>query len=397
MVEPALVVLALAAAANTVWLWRLAGRRERAHRLQIDRLQRELSSVGAGTDDAARTFQASMDSLSQGIVLVEGDDLIGYANIAAVDLLGRLPDAVSGLVPVGLQRLVRQARDQGTRTESDFEHGAPVRVLRVAATPFPDHRRVLLAITDVTDRTRIDAMRRDFAAAASHELKTPVAAILASAEALQMAMERDPGAAQRFAAQIEASGKQLSRLVSDLLDLSRLEAESVDSEAVRLDEVGVEEVGRAAAAAEAAGIELSLSGGPVAVLGNRQDVALAIRNLIDNALRYTPRGGRVSLTVSERGGKAELVVADTGEGIPQRDLPRIFERFYRVDAARSRSKGGTGLGLAIVKHVVERHGGTVSAQSELGMGSTFRLQFPAARVPLPDPENPGIPKEEGNT
>jgi two-component system phosphate regulon sensor histidine kinase PhoR len=101
--------------------------------------------------------------------------------------------------------------------------------------------------------------------------------------------------------------------------------------------------------------------------------------------------------VSERGGKAELVVADTGEGIPQRDLPRIFERFYRVDAARSRSKGGTGLGLAIVKHVVERHGGTVSAQSELGMGSTFRLQFPAARVPLPDPENPGIPKEEGNT
>jgi signal transduction histidine kinase len=165
--------------------------------------------------------------------------------------------------------------------------------------------------------------------------------------------------------------------VSDLLDLSRLETERPEFEPVRFDLLVREEVDRHRDRAARAGIQLSVETQPATVLGSSKDLSLLVGNLLDNAVRYTPPGGRVDVEV---GVKEEgfLEVRDTGIGIPARDLPRIFERFYRVDPARSRQTGGTGLGLSIAKHVVEQHGGRIAAKSDLGGGSTFRVILPSS-------------------
>ena len=239
-----------------------------------------------------------------------------------------------------------------------------------------DSDQVLVVAADITERHRLEAMRRDFVADASHELKTPIASILASSEALQLALSRDPNRAEGFASQVETAARRLARIVSDLLDLSRLEASAVSNEVTRIDQVVAEEIERLRARADAGGVAMTVALEPVTVPGPSSDWALAVRNLCENAIAYTDSGGSVSVTLVPHADSVELSVVDTGTGIPTRSLHRVFERFYRVDVARSRETGGTGLGLAIVKHVAERNGGTVSATSELGRGSTFRIRIP---------------------
>jgi two-component system sensor histidine kinase SenX3 len=252
------------------------------------------------------------------------------------------------------------------------------------AVAFEGESRVLLVLSDVTERRRLEAMRRDFVADASHELKTPVGSILASIEALALALDRDPDRARAFAGRVEASARQLARLIADLLDLSRVEASQAAMEPVALDELVETEVAGFVRRAGDAGIELTVDTTPVVVRGSAADLALAIRNLCDNACRYTDSGGRVAVKVERAEDRVRLTVSDTGAGIPQRALDRVFERFYRVDVARSRATGGTGLGLAIVKHVTERHGGLVSVESQLGSGSTFTMELPVvASTPAP--------------
>jgi signal transduction histidine kinase len=221
-------------------------------------------------------------------------------------------------------------------------------------------------------------MRRDFVANTSHELKTPVAAIQAAAETLPDAARHDPKAAVRFAEQLHRDALRLSRIVSDLLDLSRLEAERPALAPVRLDRLANEEVKRFREQAERAGVTLQVRAEPVSVQGSSDDLTLLVRNLLDNAVRYSPDGGRVEVELTSTDREALLAVRDTGIGIPSRDLPRIFERFYRVDRARSRETGGTGLGLSIAKHVAEQHGGRIEVDSELGQGSEFRVRLPAS-------------------
>ena len=170
------------------------------------------------TEGQARLLDQVLGAVRQAVVVVDEDDGILYSNPAAAVMI-RLPQNLGAVTPHGLQTLVREARTGGTRTEGLFDYGAPTRILQAAASPFPRDRRVLLAITDVTETSRVDAMRRDFVSSASHELKTPVAAILASAEALQMALDRDPASARRFGEQIERLARQLAKLVADLLDL----------------------------------------------------------------------------------------------------------------------------------------------------------------------------------
>jgi signal transduction histidine kinase len=236
-----------------------------------------------------------------------------------------------------------------------------------------------MVVTDITDARRIEAVRRDFVANASHELKTPAASIQAAAETLQAVVGEDPAAASRFAAQLEREALRLSRIVADLLDLSRLESGSDLADRVRLDALTREEVERFADRAREASISLSITAAePATVEGSARDLSLLVRNLIDNAVRYTPPNGTVVVHVSIEGPGVHLEVQDSGMGIPNRDLPRVFERFYRVDRARSRGTGGTGLGLAIVRHVAENHGGSVSVTSEIGSGSTFTVLLPVA-------------------
>ena len=189
----------------------------------------------------------------------------------------------------------------------------------------------------------------------------------------------DPEAVPRFASQLEREAVRLSRIVADLLDLSRLESGSSLDELVSLGDAVREEGQRLKETAEHARVTLEIvSEGEGPVRGSQRDLALLARNLIDNAIRYSHEGGEVVVQVDSAGEEVTLRVSDKGIGIPSRDIDRIFERFYRVDRARSRETGGTGLGLAIVKHVVENHGGRLEVESELGRGTTFRASLPAA-------------------
>lgn len=345
--------------------------------LALDRVRVELRRRIEETEVGRRSLEVALAAFPQGVVLVEADDRVSFANPAARALLGPVPDRLTAVTPWALQRLVPEARAGGAAVDVDVDPGRADRWWRAVATPFGEgDRRVLLVVADVSEQRRMDSMRRQFVADASHELKTPVAAILASTETLRMALERDSAKALEFAARAEESARQLARIVADLLDLSRLEASEVDATELRLDLVVTEEVNRVRARAEKERIRIELDLSPVTVRGSGHDLGLAARNLIDNALRYSERLGTVTVRVSGDGGRAALEVADTGAGIPTRALPRVFERFYRVDVARSRATGGTGLGLAIVKHVAERHGGSVSVRSELGVGSSFRIELP---------------------
>jgi two-component system sensor histidine kinase SenX3 len=368
------VGLLLAAAA-----WR------RASRSASGTAQRATAAEGAlreyqEADSRRRHVQdVVLESMEEGVALVAPDDAFAFTNAAFARHVGDAPASLAGLLPMDLRRSVERARyiDHVERTE--VELGRPARWLRGTAIPVGADGTVLLVVRDVTDARRLDAIRRDFVANASHELKTPAASIQATAETLQHAASDDPAAVPRFSAQLEREAKRLTRIVSDLLDLSRLESGSDLDAPIRLDTVTAEEVRRFRDEAEHRGIDLVLEVTEVpAVVGSPRDTALLVRNLIDNAVRYTPSGGRVEVSVVAEDRHVVLRVADSGAGIPSRDLDRVFERFYRVDRARSRETGGTGLGLAIVKHVVENHGGGVQVESELGRGSVFTVRLPVA-------------------
>lgn len=327
------------------------------------------------TEKASATLEVVLGALPQGTILFDESDSVVYANPSAYQLLGAVPDVLSGLAPHPFQVAVRECREGRVPVARVVEHGKPIRMLRAVATPFAGDQRVLLVIVDVTERERSASVRRDFVANASHELKTPVSAIIASSEALRIAVQRGDDSSIGFARQIETSARQLDRLVTDLLDLSRLERDQPEMDPLSLDHMVREELERIRPLAEERGISLSVDVSPVHVAGSRRDVAIAVRNLLDNAVRYTGPGGVITAELSSTNGDAVLRIRDSGEGIPSRDLERVFERFYRVDNARARATGGTGLGLAIVKHVVESHGGSVEVESELGVGSTFTVHL----------------------
>jgi len=351
---------------------------------------RARGAISAG-NEAAAELQARLErseservpattiltSMQEGVVLFGPGGATGFANAAAERHLGVRPSSIDAL-PLGLQRIARRAADERTALVTEAETGAPTRVLRGSAIP-TDDGSVVLVVRDVTETRRLDQVRRDFVANASHELKTPAASIQAAAETIRTAASEDPSVVPRFAAQLEREAARLSRIVSDLLDLSRLESGSALDESVALDAIVRDEGERFEAPAAEAGVGLSVrADGIPRVRGSSRDLALLVRNLVDNAIRYTRPGGHVDVDLTSDDGEVVLAIVDTGLGIPSRDLPRIFERFYRVDRARSRETGGTGLGLSIVKHVAENHGGRVEVTSELGQGTRFEVRLPAS-------------------
>lgn len=368
-----------------VALGRLDIATRRSSVLELDQLGEALSTVAdtLGTrlrdaEQATATLETVLGTIPQGTILVGDNDDIAYVNDAARHLLGAVPETLSALAPLQMQAAVREARTSRRAETREFDYGSPSRRIRVTATPFSDDSRVLAIAVDISEREKTDSIRRDFVANASHELKTPVSTIIASSEALQIALARGDETAMVFAGRIEDSARQLSRLVGDLLDLSRLERESPQLAPVRLDLIALDEVERVRLRAEEKSLALHLEVEQVLAQGSHRDLSIAIRNLLDNAIRYTGDQGSVRLTVGMVAGKAIIEVSDTGDGIPTRDRDRVFERFYRVDSARSRDTGGTGLGLSIVKHIAESHGGSVEVDSELGVGTTFVVRLPLA-------------------
>ncbi|MDQ6715572.1 MAG: ATP-binding protein, partial [Actinomycetota bacterium] len=242
---------------------------------------------------------------------------------------------------------------------------------------------VLLLVEDRSQERRLEQIRRDFVANVSHELKTPVGGLALLAEAVLDAHD-DPEAVARFARRMQGETTRLTRLVQEIVDLSRLQvaASLTDPRQVDLAQAAREALDRSRLAAEEKDIDLALAtSGVCAVWGDHELLVTAIRNLVGNAVAYSEQHTKVAVRVRELDGDlVEVTVTDQGQGIPAPEQQRIFERFYRVDSARSRATGGTGLGLSIVKHVAANHGGEVTVWSEPGRGSTFTMRLPSARV-----------------
>ena len=248
---------------------------------------------------------------------------------------------------------------------------------------------IVLLADDRTEITRTEEIRNDFVANVSHELKTPVGAISLLAEALEVSAD-DEDAVRRFAKRMHKESGRLSALVQDIIELSRLQGTNVAKEGrpIDINTVITDAVDRSQLPAESKNIRITVGGRVDSkVFGDQDLLVTALRNLIDNAIRYSPENTRVGVGARTKEGVVAISVTDQGEGLSEEDQERIFERFYRVDAARSRHTGGTGLGLSIVKHVVSNHGGEVTVWSRPGQGSTFTLRLPEMEVQEDDGDN----------
>ena len=277
--------------------------------LAVGQLEGSQRSRTSEAEAASETLEKVLGALPQGTILFSEGDEVVYANPSAYELLGSVPDTLSALAPFPFQGAVHECRQARQPVERVSEHGKPPRRLRAVATPFTADDRILLVVADVTDRDRVASIRRDFVANASHELKTPVSAIIASSEALQIAIGRGDESAAGFALQIEGSARQLDRLVADLLDLSRLERDEPELDPLSLDLLVREELERLRPVADDKGITIGFDLEPVQVSGSRRDVAIAVRNLLDNAIRYTGSEGSVSAslhTVERSGGPSDI-------------------------------------------------------------------------------------------
>lgn len=289
---------------------------------------------------------------------------------------GRIPSS-------DVSRLVAEVRGSGTAQRETISisrsplAGSDRLVFDVIVAPLSGGRVLVLA-EDTTASRRLEEVRRDFVANVSHELKTPVGALSLLAETISDAAD-DPATVRRFSQQMRTEAARLSLLVADIIDLSRLQAPDTETALVELAVGAVigEAVDRVQVQAASHGSKIVV--GPdngLRVYGDHALLVTALRNLLDNALRYSPEGSSVRVGVRSRDGVVEIAVVDQGIGIAPSDVERVFERFYRVDPARSRETGGTGLGLSIVKHVAGRHGGDVRLWSAPGRGSTFTLRIP---------------------
>jgi two-component system phosphate regulon sensor histidine kinase PhoR len=362
---------------------------------ELGRLGRAMNVMAADLRNRLEALERERDErehilahMSDGVALIDRDGRIVHANRSLATILGApLPP------PAGtrfedfarapeLSALLTAGRAGERPVESDLRlDTAPPRVVQASATRLggPDQGAVLLVLHDLTEIEQLNRVRQDFVANVSHELKTPLTSVRGYAETLLEGGLEDVSNREGFVRIIRDQSVRLEAIVHDLLSLAQLERPGAR---LRLEEFDLREaVERQAAAfrprAVSAGLALEVAPGPP--LPVRADPGLidqVVANLLDNALKYTERG-RVTVRLGADGEAAWCEVEDTGSGIPEADLPRVFERFYRVDKARSRERGGTGLGLAIAKHILSLHGGTLSARSVQGEGSTFRFAIPA--------------------
>jgi len=356
----------------------------------LNRMAEALRQRMAEVTAQRNELQAMLAGMVEGVVVLDGSLLIREINPSALRLAGRSIAEVQGasLLEVfrntRLHDLARGALAASTPLEDTITlPGAREVTLQVHASQLPeDGGRIVLVLNDITRLEALETVRRDFVANVSHELKTPITAVKGSLETLlEGALTEDPAAARRFLEVAARHSDRLASIIDDLLSLSRLEQQ--EGATLEKQECVLEGIARGAmqvcqAKAAAREIELALEAGAgLTAFVNPQLLEQALTNLIDNAIKYSIPGSRVDIRVRRAGTGIALEVQDRGSGIPKPDLPRVFERFYRVDKARSRELGGTGLGLAIVKHIVLAHGGTVQAESELGAGSTFTILLPA--------------------
>jgi two-component system sensor histidine kinase SenX3 len=346
------------------------------------RRRRQPAAVEPATDDNQRLLaqteaevlqlRRALDALPIGVVLTDPTGQTKVENVAARTYAGH----AAVLVEEAVERHVRRAiRGYASGQTVEFI-GPPRTVLAIHAIPLEDGG-ALVTVDDVSERARLDAVRTDFVANISHELKTPVGALAVLAEAL--ADIDDPSAARRLSEKMVGEAHRAARTIDDLLELSRTElGGAAATDLVSVAKVIDEAVVRAQSAAEHLSISVNVTSASddLHVLGSHRQLVSAVANLLENAVKYSDTGSAVTVESRQHDGWVEIIVTDTGVGIPARDIDRIFERFYRVDRARSRDTGGTGLGLSIVRHVATNHFGEVTVQSREGEGSVFTIRVP---------------------
>jgi two-component system, OmpR family, phosphate regulon sensor histidine kinase PhoR len=363
----------------------------------------DVGQLGAAFDQLAGSFSRTvgelrgerdlvariLDGMQEGVLLLDKEGKVALMNPALREMLLPRADVIGQpLLEVvrhaELKELLDKARTTKTTCSGEVELGGlkPRRLL-VRGTAFTQHAGGLLAVFfDVTDIRRLESLRRDFVANVSHELRTPVTAVLSAAETLDLALEKDPASARRFLGIIERNAARLQGLIEDLLDLSRIESRELK---LRPERFGFEPfashlVGlfRDRTDKRKITIRLECSSPSLEVDCDRRALEQVLTNLVDNAVKYCPEGSTVLLRAERVDGGASLSVEDDGPGIEEKHMVRLFERFYRVDAGRSREMGGTGLGLSICKHLVEAMGGGIDVRSAVGKGTTFEVRLPDA-------------------
>ncbi len=375
------------------------------HRLALSDI-REFSDLAETMNHMAEQLQQRMDeinsqrskteavlsSMREGVIATDLDQRVISINQTAARMFGISMDTVFGRSVLEIirnhefQEFMNRSLDAGESVEADIiYHHDGERILNVQCTPLLDSLQArmggLVVISDVTQLRRLENMRRDFAASVSHEIKTPLTAIKGFVETLVTGKPDDREETRRFLSIIEKHVNRLTAIIDDLMQLSRierdLEVQQIGMEICRIDDVLTTAVNLCTDSIHAKHIDIQLS--CEAGLSGRFDATLleqAAVNLLDNAIKYSPEKSAIIIEALNRDGEIQIRFRDQGMGIAKKHLPRLFERFYRVDKARSRKLGGTGLGLAIVKHIAQAHGGNITVESELEQGSTFTLHLP---------------------
>ena len=376
------LVIGVVVGAGITWWW---GRRRRH---DVD----AVTAADPDPDDHEMStwLREAVEHLEIGVLMVGDSGDVLYRNAAAALYRGT---HVGLLLEDHVAAAVAATRDRASIVDVVELQGPPKLWLEISADAVPSGGAVV-TIRNVTDRVRTDAMRSDFVTNISHELKTPVGAVAVLAEAL--IDEDDPDVVHRLSERLVDEAHRAVRTIDDLLKLSEIESTRPGDDVVDLAKVVRTAIGRGRAIDGGRGIEITALDVPEGLLvrGDERQLVSAVGNLVENAVKYSHAGGAVQVRTRVDGNAVEVMVADQGIGIPARDLDRVFERFYRVDKARSRETGGTGLGLAIVRHVATNHGGEVLVSSQEGEGSTFVLRLPASLVVAADaagstPHQPG--------
>jgi len=367
----------------------------------LEVLAASLNDSAARLDRAIRTVteernlsSAILGSMVEGVAVVSRGERLVFANDGFAEILelGVPPRPGSSLVETVRQteliEAVRAVLGGAPRVEAEIVTGTLRQhffAVTVASVKAAENSGAVIVLHDITDLRKLERIRRDFVANVSHEFKTPLTAIQGFAETLLAGAMDDPQNRLRFLQIILDHSRRLARLTDDLLELSRMDADRVDLEVDRLSvspfvQSCIETTQRSAAEKNLR-VSVNLKTSLPDIAADRRRLAEVLQNLLDNAVQYTPSGGRITVSASSDGDEVEFTVSDTGIGIPKVDQPRIFERFYRVDVARSREVGGTGLGLSIAKHLVEAHGGRIWVESEVGQGSQFHFTVPVFQSP----------------
>jgi two-component system phosphate regulon sensor histidine kinase PhoR len=350
----------------------------------VESLARTLAQLRSERDVVGRVFE----SMREGVLVLDARGRVAMVNPALRDMLllrsdivGKHPLEATGNLE--LARALEEAGEaEGVSTRIDVEGIKPRRLL-VTAAPLPGEGGGLAAVfIDVTEMQRLETMRRDFVANVSHELRTPLAAVLAATETLQGGAVDNPVSAREFLGMIERNVQRLRRLLEDVLELSRIEARELRLRPEALDLVPAAQQVLAlfahVAERKRIGLRVEIPAELGSVIADRSAFEHVLSNLVDNAVKYCPDGATVTVRAALDGAMVRVGVADSGPGIDRKHLPRLFERFYRVDSGRAREVGGTGLGLSIVKHLVEAMGGDVAVESDLGKGTVFTFTLPRA-------------------